>query len=168
MGRFGRSLFLLFREGLVMKRNPGKKRKQQFVQVWSFNQTVKALPYLLEVLRSLREDYLAMRFAKHRSLKIDQCKKRLDRSAFIAKQEAQIESDLASSKYAQDVAEFESMGIFVVSPENAIVAIPFIEEDQLAWFILDLFEKDYIVAWRFQSDPLETRRSILPKHKEIA
>jgi len=149
-----------------MKRNPGKKQKKQFVQVWSYNQTVKALPYLLEVLRSLRENYLVMRFAKYRSMKIDRSTKRPDRSVFIAKQDAQMECDVTSSKYAQDVAEFESMGIFVVSPENAIIGIPFIEEDQLAWFILSLFEKDYLVGWRFQSDPQDTRRTILPKHKE--
>lgn len=149
-----------------MKRNPGKKQKQKYLQVWSYNQAVKALPYLLEVLRSLRENFLLMRFAQHRSVKIDQRVGRPDRSAFIAKQEALIDTDLATSKYAQDVAELESMGIFVVSPANGIIAIPFIEEEQLAWFILDLFEKDSIVGWRYQSDPLETRRAILPKHKE--
>ncbi|NBR05552.1 MAG: hypothetical protein EBT92_07265 [Planctomycetes bacterium] len=151
-----------------MKRNPGKKRKQQLIQVWSYDQIVKALPYLLEVLRSLRENYLAMRFANHHSAKISQRKGRPDRSAYIAKQEAQMDSEAASLKYNQDVAEFESMGMFVVSPENGIVAIPFIEEEQLAWFILELYHEDYVVGWRFQSDPLETRRAILPKHKGAA
>lgn len=148
-----------------MKRNPEKKRKHLLVQIWSYGQTIKALPYLIEVLRSLRENYLAMRFAKHRSLKISQSKGRPDRSAFIAKQEAQVDSETASLKYQQDVAELESMGMFVVSPENAIVAIPFIEEEQLAWFILELYHENHVVGWRYQSDPLDTRRSILPKHK---
>ena len=59
-----------------MKRNPGKKRKQQLIQVWSYDQTIKALPYLLEVIRSLRENYLAMQFANHRLNKISQRKER--------------------------------------------------------------------------------------------
>lgn len=148
-----------------MKRNSGKNLKKQFVQVWSYGQTIKALPYLLEVLRSLRENYLEMRFANHRLMKIDKSAKKPDRSVFIAKQDAQMECDVTSSKVAQDVAELESMGMVVVSPENAIIGIPFIEEDQLAWFIFSLFEKDYLVGWRFTSDPQDTRRTILPKHK---
>jgi len=148
-----------------MKRNPGKKRKQQLIQVWSYDQTIKALPYLLEVIRSLRENYLAMQFANHRLGKIGQRLGRPDRSAFIAKQEAQMDSETASSKYNQDVAELESMGMFVASPGNGVVAIPFIEEEQLAWFILELYHEDHVVGWRYQSDPLDTRRAILPKHK---
>ena len=148
-----------------MKRNPGKKRKQQLIQVWSYDQTIKALPYLLEVIRSLRENYLAMQFANHRLNKIGQRLGRPDRSAFIAKQEAQMDSETASSKYNQDVAELESMGMFVASPANGVVAIPFIEEEQLAWFILELYHEDHVVGWRYQSDPLDTRRAILPKHK---
>lgn len=148
-----------------MKRNPGKKRKQQLIQVWSFDQTIKALPYLLEVIRSLRENYLAMQFANHRLTKIGQRLGRPDRSAFIAKQEAQSDSETSSSKYNQDVAELESMGMFVASPANGVVAIPFIEEEQLAWFILELYHEDHVVGWRYQSDPLDTRRAILPKHK---
>jgi len=148
-----------------MKRNPGKKRKQQLIQVWSFDQTIKALPYLLEVIRSLRENYLAMQFANHRLTKIGQRLGRPDRSIFIAKQEAQMDSETASSKYNQDVAELESMGMFVASPANGVVAIPFIEEEQLAWFILELYHEDHVVGWRYQSDPLDTRRAILPKHK---
>ena len=148
-----------------MKRNPGKKRKQQLIQVWSYDQTIKALPYLLEVIRSLRENYLAMQFANHRLSKIGQRLGRPDRSVFIAKQEAQMDSETASSKYNQDVAELESMGMFVASPANGVVAIPFIEEEQLAWFILELYHEDHVVGWRYQSDPLDTRRAILPKHK---
>ena len=148
-----------------MKRNPGKKRKQQLIQVWSYDQTIKALPYLLEVIRSLRENYLAMQFANHRLNKIGQRLGRPDRSVFIAKQEAQSDSETASSKYNQDVAELESMGMFVASPANGVVAIPFIEEEQLAWFILELYHEDHVVGWRYQSDPLDTRRAILPKHK---
>ena len=148
-----------------MKRNPGKKRKQQLIQVWSYDQTIKALPYLLEVIRSLRENYLAMQFANHRLTKIGQRLGRPDRSIFIAKQEAQMDSETASSKYNQDVAELESMGMFVASPGNGVVAIRFIEEEQLAWFILELYHEDHVVGWRYQSDPLDTRRAILPKHK---
>jgi hypothetical protein len=148
-----------------MKRNPGKKRKQQLIQVWSYDQTIKALPYLLEVIRSLRENYLAMQFANHRLNKIGQRLGRPDRSAFIAKQEAQLDSETSSSKYNQDVAELESMGMFVASPLNGVVAIPFIEEEQLAWFILELYHEDHVVGWRYQTDPLDTRRAILPKHK---
>ena len=148
-----------------MKRNPGKKRKQQLIQVWSYDQTIKALPYLLEVIRSLRENYLAMQFANHRLSKMGQRLGRPDRSVFIAKQEAQMDSETASSKYNQDVAELESMGMFVASPANGVVAIPFIEEEQLAWFILELYHEDHVVGWRYQSDPLDTRRAILPKHK---
>ena len=148
-----------------MKRNPGKKRKQQLIQVWSYDQTIKALPYLLEVIRSLRENYLAMQFANHRLSKIGQRLGRPDRSVFIAKQEAQLDSETSSSKYNQDVAELESMGMFVASPANGVVAIPFIEEEQLAWFILELYHEDHVVGWRYQSDPLDTRRAILPKHK---
>ena len=38
--------------------------------------------------------------------------------------------------------------------------IPFQKEEELAWFVFDLFESDGLKSWRFHQDPLETRRPI--------
>jgi len=32
---------------------------------------------------------------------------------------------------------------------------------------LELYHEDHVVGWRYQSDPLDTRRAILPKHKVV-
>lgn len=151
-----------------MKRQPGKKGKKRLLQTWSFDQAMKALPYLVDVTRSLRDNYLAKQFAQHRLHKISQRSTRPDRSRLIQMQQAQFDIDAAQSKYAADVQELESMGIFAVSPINGCVAIPFLEEEQLAWYVLELFHEETICGWRYQTDPIDTRRPLLPKQKGIA
>jgi hypothetical protein len=38
--------------------------------------------------------------------------------------------------------------------------IPFSHDNQLAWFVFDLFDTEPIRYWRYQTDPLETRRPV--------
>ncbi|GEM_PF-286370 len=155
-----------------MKHQPGKKGKKRLLQTWSFDQVTKALPYLIDVTRSLRESYLAKQFEKRRLNKISQVLTGLGltsqgRTYLIQIQQTQFDLDLASSKYESDAQELESMGIFVVSPSNGCVAIPFLQEEQLAWYVLELYHEETICGWRYQSDPIETRRPLLTKQKGI-
>lgn len=146
-----------------MKRQPNRKKNQKQIPVWSYQQAKKALPYLLEITRAIRENYLASQSSKRQLEIIDHKKGRHDRMDFIKIQELGVEIQQAQSKFQQDIDELEEMGIFLVSPIQGLIAIPFVIEEQLAWFLLDIHAEEPLHAWRYQSDPLETRRPITPK-----
>ena len=38
---------------------------------------------------------------------------------------------------------------------------PFIQGDQPAWYVFDLFDNQPIRSWRYQSDPDQTRRALV-------
>ncbi|MSR32930.1 MAG: DUF2203 family protein [Gemmataceae bacterium] len=151
-----------------MKRQPDKKGKKKVIQVWSYPQAKKAFPYLMEVTRSLRDNYLEMRSAKHRGSRIENSGQHRSRHDFIILQEANDAESRATDRYEQDVEELGALGIFVVSPLEGLIAVPFVEEGQLAWFLVDLHADTPMKYWRFQSDPLEERRPITPKQKGAA
>lgn len=146
-----------------MKRQPNRKKNQKQIPVWNYHQSKKALPYLLEITKAIRENYLEAKGTKRQLEIIDHKKGKHDRMDFIRMQELGVEHQLAQGKYQQDVDELEEMGIFLVSPTQGLIAIPFVIEEQLAWFLLDIHDEEPIHAWRYQSDPLETRRPITPR-----
>ena len=43
---------------------------------------------------------------------------------------------------------------------RAAAVIPQVQDEQLAWYIFDLFDPHYFRSWRYQSDPEETRRKL--------
>jgi hypothetical protein len=45
--------------------------------------------------------------------------------------------------------------------------VPFVHDEQLAWYIFDLFDAPAFRFWRFQSDPEDTRRPITSKQKAV-
>ena len=45
-------------------------------------------------------------------------------------------------------------------PIKGQALIPFAQEDQLAWYIFDLFDGNSLHFWRYHKDPLETRRPL--------
>lgn len=85
---------------------------------------------------------------------------RPDRHAILAHEEAVREATLAKERLEADVEELMELDVYCLEPIQGLALIPFIQENQLAWFVYDLFEPDQLRFWRYHSDPLETRRPV--------
>jgi hypothetical protein len=145
-----------------MKRNKGAKKSRDTLQVWSLNQARAAIPYLSSVLRSMREHVLVAQSANHRARRIASRPGRTSRMDMVAIQEAEHEARQAESRFQEAAGELEEIDVFTLDPVRGQALIPFVQDEQLAWYIFDLFDNKPFRFWRFQSDPEDTRRPITP------
>lgn len=144
-----------------MKRN-AKKARQQTIQVWTYAQAQAAASYIASIVRSLRENALEA-LAQRRTLqRLADQSGRPNRKTLIAQQEADNQARRAESRLREAAAELHELDIYSLDPVQGLALIPFVHEDQLAWYVFDLHDEQYFSFWRFQSDPDETRRPITP------
>jgi hypothetical protein len=144
-----------------VKRQPkGAKERTQTIQVWTYEQAQSAVPYISSILRSLREHALEALQHYHRAKRIANRPGRPDRSAIIAQQEAEKEARRADERFHDDLAELQEMDIYTLNPIQGHALVPFVHNDQLAWYIYDLFDVQPMRYWRYQSDPEDTRRPV--------
>jgi hypothetical protein len=150
----------------ALKRNPNRARRtQQTLRVWSWSQAQKAVPFIASIVRSLRESGLEA-LAHHRTLRrLTERPGRPDRAALIAQQEAENAAHQAEDQFAQAAEELQALDIFSLDPLQGQALVPFVHDEQLAWYIFDLFDSQPFRFWRFQSDPDETRRQLTASQK---
>jgi hypothetical protein len=149
-----------------MKRQPkGGKEKTQTIQVWTYEQAQAAAPYLSSIVRSLREHALEALQHYHRAKRIANRPGRPDRATIIAQQEAEKEARRADERFREALAELQDMDIYTLDPIQGQALVPFVHNDQLAWFVFDLFDAHPFRFWRFQSDPEDTRRPVTSTQK---
>lgn len=145
-----------------MKRNKGAKATRETLQVWSLNQARSAIPYLTSVIRSMRDFALQSKSCRHRVVCLARQHGRPTRANLIALQEAERDAREAETRYLDASADLEALDVFTLDPIRGQALIPFVHEEQLAWFVFDLFEPKPLRFWRFQADPDDTRRPITP------
>jgi hypothetical protein len=145
-----------------MKRNKGAKQSRDTLQVWSLNQARGAIPYLSSVLRSMREHVLQALAASHKARRLAGKPGRTTRQDLIAQHEAEREARQADARFQECAGELEELDVFTLDPVRGQALIPFVQDEQLAWYIFDLFDNKPFRFWRFQSDPEDTRRPITP------
>jgi hypothetical protein len=145
-----------------MKRNKGVKQTRDTLQVWSLNQARAAIPYLSSVLRSMRDHALQALAANHKARRLANKPGRTTRADLINWQEAEQEARHAEGLFQEAAGELEDLDVFTLDPIRGQALIPFVQEEQLAWYIFDLFDNKPFRFWRFQSDPEDTRRPITP------
>jgi hypothetical protein len=147
-----------------MKRNSkGAKKRQKTIQVWTLAQAKSAAPYLVSVVRSLR-DYSTEALAARRRLRhFDERPGRPDRDALIARQDAEAEVRWAEENATEANDELLALDIQPIDAVHGLALVPFVHEEQLAWYVFDLFDPQPFRFWRFQSDPDDTRRPVTPR-----
>lgn len=150
----------------MSRKNRRAKRRIQFIPVWTFNQVQHALPYIASIMRSLREHRLAALSHDRTARRLADLPGRPDRSTLIAHEEAVREAREADERFHDALEELHTLDIYCLDPARGEALIPFAHEQQLAWFIFDLFEPSYIHSWRFHTDPLETRHPLTDAQKE--
>jgi hypothetical protein len=138
----------------------GARRSQKGLRLWTHARAVAALPYVAQVLQSLRDNWIEMRSLRLRVRRLASRPGRPDRAAMVALQEAQNEAQKAATAYAEALRELQALEVTCVDPVRGQALFPFKHKNKLAWFLLDLFDEQPLRHWRYQDDPVEMRRPV--------
>jgi hypothetical protein len=136
------------------------KKKSKAILLWTLPQARGAASYLAAVLHSIRETWLEGARKEIYAQRLAAKPGRSDRKRIIDEQQAFAEARSAHERYLEAREELEGLGIATLDPNQGMAWIPFSYENQLAWFVFDLFDSEPIRFWRYQTDPLETRRPV--------
>jgi hypothetical protein len=149
-----------------VKRNPNRARRTRHsLRVWTYSQAEAAAPYIASIVRSLRESGLQA-LAHHRTLRRQAERPgRPDRAALIAQQETANAARRAEDQFREAAEELQALDVYSFDPLQGQALVPFLHDDQLAWYVFDLFDSKPFRSWRFQSDPEETRRQLTASQK---
>jgi hypothetical protein len=144
-----------------MKRNQkGAKKRRRQIRVWSLEQARAALPYLSSVVRSLREHRLEAVTQHRTATKLANKPGRPDRDTLIAGADCLQAAGQADESFRESLAELHGLDIYLLDPIAGLALIPFVHDENLAWYVYDGFDPEPLRFWRYHSDPLETRRPI--------
>ena len=142
-----------------MKRRSDRERASTAtLRVWTLSEAQAAAPFLASIVRSIREHAQESLTQRRKLRRLTDKPGRPTRSDLIAQQEAEHAAQQAEDQFRDAVAELQALDIYCLDPVQGLALVPFIREEQLAWFIFDLFDSSPFRFWRFQSDPEETRR----------
>ena len=148
------------------RRKKGAKRRRRTLQTWTIQQAEAAVPYLRSILASLREHYLELRASRLGIRRLVARPGRPDRAALLALRHAEEEADRTSEQATEAARELAELDVFCLDPAEGQALVPFLCEDQLAWYLFDSFDEHKPLRyWRFDNDPAETRRPITPLQK---
>jgi len=136
------------------------RRSRQTLRLWSFDQAQAAVPYLASIVRSLREHTLDIQNLRRRQTNLEDLPGRPNRKTLILQEDTRRDLIRAEDEYATALAELEALDIQLLDAQKGQALVPFVHDDQLAWYIFDVFDNQPIRAWRYQSDPDETRRKL--------
>src|SRR5947209_1319106 len=122
-----------------MNRNrKGSKRRRVKVPVWTLVQAQDVMPYLTSVMRSVREHQLEAQRHDLTARRLAHQPGRLNRDALIAHEEAVRDGQAATEQFQSALGELETLGIYCLDPIQGEALIPFVHEEQLAWYVFDL------------------------------
>ena len=144
-----------------MKRKRKQKRPQlRTISLWDYPRAHKALPYLRSVAQSLRDHWLDVQGKRLQVTRLSCQPGRPDRTALISGELAAEEKAQAEDRFTDALNELVGIDVYLFDPVRGLAFIPFQREQELAWFVFDLFDSDDLKTWRFHKDPLEMRRPI--------
>ena len=144
-----------------MKRKRRKtKRRLVTIPVWTYAQAKAAVPYLKSIMRSLRTHQIDAQGHDLAVRRLTNRPGRPDRKTLVAHADAVEDTRQARERYHEAEQELQSLGVFCLDAVRGEALIPFVQDEQLAWFILDTFAPEPLQSWRFHSDSLETRRPL--------
>jgi hypothetical protein len=142
-----------------VKRSKGR-RDSHTLRLWAFDDAQAVVPYISSVMRSLREHHLEIQTKRRELQALAARPGRPDRTALIAEQEARRDLQKAEAEYQSALDELQELDIHPLDVPQGTALVPFVHDDQLAWYVFDLFDSQPIRSWRYQSDPDETRRKL--------
>jgi hypothetical protein len=148
------------------RRQRGAKRRRRTLQTWTICQAEAAIPYIRSIVLSLREHHLEWQARRLDVQRLAARSGRPDRAALIAMGHASEDADRAAERALEAAEELADLDVFCVDPGAGQALVPFVYDEQLAWYLFDVFdERKPLRYWRFDSDPATTRRPITPLQK---
>jgi hypothetical protein len=151
---------------ITVKRNRNRSRKrQETIQVWTYDQARRVLPYVASIMRSLREHRLEAQQQDRMAQRLAKQPRRANRTAILAHTAAVQAAKEAEECFHEALEELHILDVYCLDPVAGLALIPFAMDNRLAWFVFDLFDpSDPIRFWRYHQDPLEARRPIAEAH----
>jgi hypothetical protein len=144
-----------------MKRQNKKSEKSgRRIRLWTFAQAQAAVPLLRSIVQTLRDAWLESITHDHRAERLADKPGRPDRDTMTALLDERQATTQAQAQFTAALDELEDLDVFCADPLNGLAVIPFRQNDQLAWFIFDLFDDAGVSAWRYDTDPLEARHPL--------
>jgi hypothetical protein len=144
-----------------MSRNrKGTKARRQNIQPWTYEQACRVLPYLRSIVRSVREHRLEALSEHLRARRLQDRPGRPDRALILETELALQVAREADDRFQTALEELHTLDIFCLDPIRGEAIVPFVHDNQLAWYLFDLFDDESFRFWRYHSDPLEKRRPI--------
>jgi len=150
-----------------VKRNSKGKAREKSIQVWTYEQARAAVPYLTSVVRSLREHSVEALGLQRQARRLAAKAGRPDRDDLIAQEEAERLARRAESRLQETADELHALDVYSLDPTGGVALVPFVQEEQLAWYVFDLFDSQPFRFWRYQSDPDDTRRPVTSLQKGL-
>ena len=142
------------------RRSSGAKARRRTFRVWTLAQTEAAVPYISSVVRSLRE-HTVEALNRHRALDVLNARPgRPDRETLIRVHDTDRAARRAEEQSREAEQELNTLDVLSLDAVNGLALVPFVHDEQLAWYVFDLHDTPSLRFWRFQTDPNETRRPI--------
>jgi hypothetical protein len=143
-----------------MKSRRHRSKRLRILNLWSLGDVQKAIPYLRSVIGSLREHWLE---ALNSERKLDLAKKQpesRERARLLRRQDLQDENRRSQTRFDDALEELNRLDVFLLDAVKGLALIPFRKEDDLAWYVFDLFSARAIIGWRYHNDPIEECRPL--------
>jgi hypothetical protein len=145
----------------MMNRRSRKARQRRTPSpTWTTDRALAAVPYLRTVVSSLREHAIEKRAWEERVRRLNGKPGRADRGRLLEVQEAEQQAVKARQRFQEATVELEGLDVYCIDALEGQALLPFIHENQLAWYLFDLFAARPLNSWRLHSDPDETRRPL--------
>ncbi len=138
------------------------------LRLWTYQDALKAVPYLRSLTQSLRDGWLEMRQAQEQVRRIEARPGCADRDSLIRLDESNRDIERVEDKLDETMHEMLALSAYCVDPGAGLAVIPFLKDEALAWFVFELFDPKGLIAWRLYSDPLTTRRPLADLDQPVA
>jgi hypothetical protein len=130
------------------------------LRVYTHAEALGALGYIASILRSMRDHRLEANQHQLKAHRLAERTGRPDRQSILASEHAVREAQRAEELFNEAQEELHRLDVYSLDVVAGLALIPFVHENQLAWFVFDLFDSEPLRFWRYQSDPLDTRRPV--------
>jgi hypothetical protein len=142
----------------MKRKDPGSARRPYVIPVWTYDQVRNAFPYVSSVLQTVREYHIEAQGHDLRAGRLAKRHGRPDRRAILAHLEEVQAAQRAGKRSEEALEELQSLGICCTDPVRGEALIPFVHDQQLAWFIYQLYDETPIRSWRLHTDSPDVRR----------
>jgi len=145
----------------VKRNRKGSRHRRQTLQVWTYEQARRVVPYVRSIMRSLRECQIEVQTHSLRAKRLAGQAGRPNRARILSQQLATEAVTEAMERVQKSLVDLHTLDIYCLDAIRGLALIPFVHDNQLAWFIFDLFEPgESLTQWRYHQDPIEKRRPI--------